>query len=134
LSARTNQAGIESLSTIVEPYDYRVKVIETSGCLHLKTACSYLGRQTILVNRHWIDVRKLAEFDLPEFDLVDVPEVEPWGANTLTIAGVVLIADGFPRTRALLEERGFTTNTVDISEFQKAEAGLTCLSLIFQIQ
>src|SRR5262245_12038349 len=127
LSARTNLEGVEQLRAIVEPYGYRVKAIETHGCLHLKTACSYLGRQSALVNRHWINLQKLAEFDL-----IDVHEDEPWAANTLTIGDTVLTPSGFPKTRALIEERGFKTQAVDISELQKAEAGLTCLSLIFK--
>ena len=127
LSARTNREGISQLREIVEPHGYRVETIETTGCLHLKTGCAYLGHQTILANRNWIDVQPLAGFDL-----IDVPEDEPWAANTLTIGGAVLTPVGFPKTHALIEERGFKTRTIDISELRKAEAGLTCLSLIFK--
>jgi len=127
LSARTNLAGIEQLRAIVEPYGYEIKIVETPGCLHLKTACTYLGNQTMLVNRRWINVQKLAGFEL-----VDAPDEEPWAANTLTIGAEVLMADGFPQTRALLEARGFDVLTIDISELQKAEAGVTCLSVIFR--
>jgi len=127
LSARTNREGVLQLREIVEPHGYRVETIETAGCLHLKTGCAYLGRQTILANRNWINVQPLAGFDL-----INVPEDEPWAANTLTIGDTVLTPSGFPRTRALIEERGFKTQVVDISELRKAEAGLTCLSLIFK--
>jgi dimethylargininase len=127
LSARTNNEGSLQLREIVEPYGYRIKTIETAGCLHLKTGCAYLGRQTILANRNWIDVQPLAGFDL-----IDVPEDEPCAANTLTIGDTVLTPSGFPKTRELIEERRFKTLMIDISELQKAEAGLTCLSLIFE--
>src|SRR5262249_34309175 len=127
LSARTNLAGAEQLREIAAPYGYRVEPIETPGCLHLKTACTYLGRQTMLVNRRWLGVQKLAEFHL-----IDVHEDEPWAANTLPIGDTVLMANGFPRTRALLEEHGFDVGTIAIGELQKAEAGVTCLSLIFK--
>lgn len=127
LSARTNREGLSQLREIVEPYNYRVETIETAGCLHLKTGCAYLGHQTILANRNWIDVQTLAGFDL-----IDVPEDEPWAANTLTIGDTVMTPSSFPKTRGLIEERGFKTLMVDISELQKAEAGLTCLSLIFE--
>jgi dimethylargininase len=126
LSARTNGTGVAQLRAIVEPYGYEVRAVETPGCLHLKTACSHLGRRTMLVNRRWIDTH-----DLAGFELIDVPEAEPWAANVLSIGDAVLMAEGSPRTRALLERHGFSTQTVDISEFQKAEAGLTCLSLLF---
>lgn len=127
LSARTNRAGVDQLRAIVEPRGYRVEPVEISGCLHLKTACTYLGRRTILANRRWINIEPLAEFAL-----IDVHEDETWAANTLTIGGTTLMADCFPRTRALLEGRGFKVRTVDISELRKAEAGLTCSSLVFE--
>ncbi|MGE0126914.1 MAG: dimethylarginine dimethylaminohydrolase family protein [Blastocatellales bacterium] len=126
LSARTNQAGIDQLRAIVEPLGYNVEPVEISGCLHLKTACTYLGRRTILANRQWINVGRLAEFGL-----IDVHEDELWAANTLAIGDTVLMAEGAPRTRALLEKRGFKVRTIDNSELRKAEAGLTCSSLIF---
>jgi dimethylargininase len=69
---------------------------------------------------------------LAEFTLIDIPEDEPWAANSLTIGETVLAPDGFPRTQALLEDRGFKTRTIDISELRKAEAGLTCLSIILE--
>jgi dimethylargininase len=50
----------------------------------------------------------------------------------LTIGDTVLTPNSFPKTRELVEERGFKTLMIDISELQKAEAGLTCLSLIFE--
>ncbi|HKQ91537.1 MAG TPA: arginine deiminase-related protein [Blastocatellia bacterium] len=127
LSGRTNREGASQLRKIVEPYGYRIETIKTAGCLHLKTGCVYLGHQTILANRNWINVQQLAGFDL-----IDVPEDEPGAANTLTIGDTVMAPGGFPKTRGLIEERGFKTQMIEISELQKAEAGLTCLSLIFE--
>jgi len=127
LSGRTNREGVSQLRKIVEPHNYRVETIETAGCLHLKTGCVYLGHQTILANRNWVNVPLLAGFDL-----IDVPDDEPCAANTLTIGDTVITPGGFPKTRGLIEARGFKTLTIDISELQKAEAGLTCLSLIFE--
>jgi dimethylargininase len=127
LSGRTNREGLSQLRKIVEPHNYRVETIETAGCLHLKTGCAYLGRQTILANRNWINVQSLAGFDL-----LDVPDDEPCAANILTIGDTVMTPVGFPKTRELIEERGFKTLMIDISELQKAEAGLTCLSIIFE--
>ena len=64
LSARTNPAGIEQFRAIVKPCGYEVRAVEVTGCLHLKTACTYLCARTMLVNRRWINIQKLAEFDL----------------------------------------------------------------------
>jgi len=126
LSQRTNMAGAAQLAEILRPYRYQVQPITVSGCLHLKSACSYIGDNTILVNRSWIEWERLSGFEL-----LDVPEDEPAAANALLLNDIVIIPALFPNTRTLLEERGFDIRTVDISELQKAEAGVTCCSLIF---
>lgn len=129
LSQRTNQEGIAQLSDILRPYGYRVEPIEVKGCLHLKSACSHLGQDSVLVNRLLIDVGRLHGFKL-----IDVAEGEDAAANALLINDVVIMPASFPRTRALLEGRGFQVRTLDLSELQKAEAGVTCTSLIFNCE
>ncbi len=126
-SRRTNRAGIEALRELLDPYGYRLIPIAVTGCLHLKTACSFIGRQTFLVNRAWIEISALRDVDL-----IDVHPQEPWAANALLIGDVVLFPAAFWRTRRRLEARGFHVRPVDISEFQKAEGGLTCLSIILE--
>jgi dimethylargininase len=101
-----------------------VQPVAVRGCLHLKSACSYVGHDTVLVNRSWIEPPS-------GFELLDVPEEEPAAANALLLNDVVIMPASFPRTRVLLEERGFRVRTIDVSELQKAEAGVTCTSLIF---
>ena len=81
----------------------------------------------MLVNPSWIDAERLHGFEL-----IDVPDEEPAAANALLVKDVVIIPASFPKTRALLEERGFRVETIDLSELQKAEAGVTCTSLIFK--
>lgn len=127
ISARTNRAGTGQLREIVEPLGYGVQTVEVKGCLHLKTGCSYLGRGTVLANSAWVDTSQLKDLTL-----ISVPPAEPWAANTLTIGDTTLVAKCFPQTRRLLEEQGFRVRAVDMSELQKAEGGLTCLSIIFE--
>src|SRR5438094_1828888 len=126
LSQRTNREGIAQLRGVLGAVDYQVQPVEVRGCLHLKSACSYIGNDTVLINRSWIDAEQLRGFQL-----LDVPDEEPAAANALLIKDVVIIPASFPKTRALLEERGFRVQTIDLSELQKAEAGVTCGSLIF---
>ena len=126
LSQRTNSEGISQLRAILRAFDYEVQPIELRGCLHLKSACAYIGHDTILLNRSWIDAERFRGFQL-----LDVPDEEPAAANALLIKDVVVIPASFPKTRALLEQRGFRVRTIDVSELQKAEAGVTCCSLIF---
>ena len=126
LSQRTNRKACSQLSDLLGGYDYQVQSVEVRGCLHLKSACCYIGSDTMLVNRSWIDTERLRGFEL-----IDVPDEEPAAANALVVEDVVIIPASFPKTRALLEERGFRVRTIDLSELQKAEAGVTCTSLIF---
>jgi dimethylargininase len=93
----------------------------------LKTAVCSLGDATLLANREWF------EADLfRNFEIIDVPPDEPCAANVLRIGETVLIPSSFPKTRERLEHSGFKVLQIDISELQKAEAGLTCSSLIFE--
>ena len=126
LSQRTNREGYLQLSELLRRYKYEVCPVAMRDCLHLKSGCSYVGDDTILVNRSWVDVEPFHRFRL-----VDVPDEEPGGANALLINDVVIIADSFPKTYALFESRGFDVRAIDLSELQKAEAGVTCCSLIF---
>ncbi len=128
LSRRTNQAAIDRLNELLREHDYTVKGVPVRRCLHLKSACSYIGQRTILINRSWIDAGPFAEFEM-----LDVSEEEPAAGNALLLNGVVILPASFPQTRTLLEERGFRVRTVDLSELQKAEAGVTCTSLIFDV-
>jgi dimethylargininase len=125
-SGRTNREGIRQLSEILAPYDYQVRPVEVKGCLHLSTGCSYLGRDLMLVNSAWIDTSAFQYFKL-----LEVPDTEPWAANTIVVGDVVLVPSIFERTRALIEAQGFEVLTTDISELQKAEGALTCMSLMF---
>lgn len=125
-SVRTNEAGRAQLRQIISPFDYEVRAVKVHGCLHLKTGCSYLGRGVMLANSAWVDAAQFADFEL-----LEVPQAEPWAANALVINETVLLPEGFPQTRALIERRGFHVETIDVSELMKAEAGLTCMSIIF---
>jgi dimethylargininase len=127
VSARSNAEGIAQLAEIVRPFGYNVKAVEVRGCLHLKSGCTYLGAGTVLANRNWIDVA-----GLEGFTIVDVARDEPWAANVLTLDDAALMPDCFPDTAAIVESLGWKVRAVDISELRKAEAGITCSSLIFK--
>jgi dimethylargininase len=127
LSGRTNHAGIAQLAAIAEPHGYTVTPVEVRGCLHLKSGACWLGRDTILANREWIDPAPFARYRI-----LDV--VEPWAADVLPLGPAVLMPAGFPQTQAILEAADFAVRPVDVSELQKAEAGVTCMSLIFEAE
>jgi len=126
LSRRTNEAGIAQLSNLVAPFGYEVIALPVRGCLHLKSACCYLGDNTILANRAWIDATLLEGFRI-----LEVSPEESRGANILRVGNSLIYPDAFPRTRELLEKSGFRVRTVDASELAKAEGGVTCTSILF---
>src|SRR5207249_4501224 len=64
LSSRTNAAGAAQLASELRPYGYSVRTVEVRHCLHLKSACCYLGNGTILANRSWIDTAPLRELEI----------------------------------------------------------------------
>lgn len=126
-STRTNEDGIRAVTSITRRFGYRVVAVRMRGCLHLKSGCTALPDGRLLVNRDWIDIR-----DLAEFDLVDVPSDESWGGDVAIANDTVIAARAFPKTTAILEREGFVVRGVDVSEFAKAEGGVTCMSVIFR--
>ncbi len=126
LTRRSNAEGIRQLAAILSPHSYQVIAVPVTGCLHLKSAVTHLGRNTLLANRSWFDNTPLAGHEW-----IDVDPAEPHAANALALASTVIFPASFPRTRARIEARGFHVTPLDISELQKAESGLTCSSLLF---
>ena len=128
LTARTNEEGIRQLRTIVAPYGYEVITVPVTGCLHLKSAVTHLGKNVLLANRVWFDAAPLAGYEW-----IDVDPSEPHAGNALALNGSVLFPASFPLTLARIEAKGFRVLPIDIAELQKAESGLTCSSLIFDV-
>ncbi len=128
LSSRTNAAGVKALEAIVRRYGYEVVPVPVRQCLHLKTACTALPDRSLLVNPAWVDARALREFEW-----VPIPEEEPWAANTALVGKAVWVAAGLVRTTDLIRQRGFEVQTIDLSEFAKAEGGVTCLSILLRL-
>jgi len=124
-SGRTNAAGVAALATIARRHDYAISRVAVRGCLHFKTACTALPDGRLLVNPAWIGTAALAGFEL-----VPVPEDEPWGANVALVGDKVLLSAAHIQTAQLIEKLRFTLRPIEISEFAKAEGGVTCLSLL----
>jgi dimethylargininase len=124
-SSRTTSEGIDALGELAAPLGYEVSAIPVAGALHLKTAVTALDDQTLLINPDWVEA---AAF--PGFETLTIDPREPFSANTLTVGGTLIVQAEAPRTAERLACAGWSPTAVAISEFAKAEAGLTCLSLI----
>jgi len=127
LSSRTNAEGSAALTAIAAPLGYAVVPVEVPGALHLKTCVTALDDETCLVNRAWLDVSPFSRFRL-----VDVAPGEPWAANVLRLEHDLVMNAAYPATAEIVRDLGYRVHEVDISEFAKAEAGLTCMSLLFR--
>ena len=128
LTTRSNAGGIAQLSQILAPYGYEVLVVPVRGCLHLKSAVTSLGENTLLANRSWFESSLFRGYEW-----LDVDPAEPQAGNALALGGTIIFPSSFERTRSRMESRGFQVTPLDISELQKAESGLTCSSLIFAV-
>ena len=127
LSSRTNRAGVDALGTVIHRYGYTMVLVPLRHCLHLKTACTALPDQSLLINPAWIDVRAVRGFEL-----IPVAEREPWAANVALVGTSVWVAANHAETRGVIRERGFEVHAIHLSEFAKAEGGVTCLSILFR--
>jgi dimethylargininase len=125
-SARSNESGIEQLRAVVWPYGYSVTEVPVQGCLHLKSAVTQVGPETILVNPAWVDGRLFGAARV-----IEVDPAEPYAANGLLVGSTVIYPASFPATRARLEAAGIAVYVIDVSELQKAEGAVTCCSVIF---
>lgn len=123
LSSRTNQDGADALERLLQSFGYEVAVIPVAGALHLKTAATALPDGRRLVNPDWIDASRLGSAAC-----LSVDPREPFAANSLWVGQRGLVCA--PRTAESLKREGFEVELVDISEFAKAEGGLTCLSVL----
>jgi len=126
ITERSNPEGIRQLAVIAEHYGYDLTAVPVTGCLHLKSAVTYLGRNTLLGNRAWFQWNRFEDFEW-----VDVDPAEPHAGNALAIGESIVFPGSYPKTRARIEAKGFHVESLDISELQKAESGLTCSSLLF---
>lgn len=127
LSTRTNEDGARQLARHIEPFGYGVELIQMAGCLHLKSAATAIDADHVLCNPDWIDPRAFHRVEIIEID-----RSEPHAANVLRLGHTILCAASHERTAAGLRGRGYRVCTVDVSELAKAEAGVTCCSLIIE--
>jgi dimethylargininase len=125
LSRRTNAAAIDQLTQLLEPYEYEVIPVSVYGALHLKSACSWLGGDTVLANPDWLDAAPFAGMEI-----VPIDASEAWGAIVLHFDDHIVMPAGFPQTARLLADRGLEVHVIDLSELRKAEGGPTCLSIL----
>jgi dimethylargininase len=128
LSSRTNREAVRQLRAALQHLGYEVLEAGFTGCLHLKSAVTRIDEDTVLLNPAWVDDSLFAGYRQ-----LSVDPREPQAANALPVGGRVIHPGHFPRTRARLEAEGFVVAPVALTELAKAEAGVTCCSLLLNV-
>ncbi|MBS7637465.1 amidinotransferase [Candidatus Bathyarchaeota archaeon] len=123
VTERTNMEGVAQMRDWLE---VPVDIIVDPRIVHLKSYVTYLGDDVMIATRPY--ARHPA---LEGFRVLVVPDEEAYAANTLTIGETVLMPEGCPRSHEIVREAGFDVIPLSMTEFEKCEGALTCLSLIF---
>jgi dimethylargininase len=124
-SERTNDAGRAALQRLAGPRGFRVVTVPIRGVLHLKSAASALDEGTVLFHPGAFDPAAFCGLRL-----VPVEGDDPEAANVVRLPnGRVLVAAHLPQSAAAAAAAGFAPVACDVSEFARADGGLTCLSV-----
>src|ERR1700741_3658770 len=129
LSERTNEAGVQQLTQLLSPFGYTCSMVDIrneTSLLHLKSGLAYLGDYRLVVTE---PLARRAEF--VGYDHVVVNDVEAYAANCVRVNDYVLVAADYPVFTEKLRALGYQTITLEMSEFEKMDGGLSCLSLRF---
>jgi dimethylargininase len=127
VSHRTNEEGARQLAAYLASVGFTSEVVDVRGIrsiLHLKSGVSYVEDNTVVV------IEEMAEM-FPGYERIVVARDEKYAANCVRVNDRVLVAAGYPRLVGELRKRGFDPRELDMSEFQKMDGGLSCLSLRF---
>lgn len=129
LSERTNAEGARQLASHLVGEGYTTSTVEvrgTPGILHLKSGIAALDDRTLVVIDEWA---RRPEFQ--GYELVTVSPRERYAANAVAVNDRVLVAAGRPAFERALRDRGLDPLPLEMSEFEKMDGGLSCLSLRF---
>jgi dimethylargininase len=129
ISGRTNVEGARQLSTILAEFGFMpvsIDIRANNRLLHLKSGLAYLGENRMLV------VNSLASHEmLRGYEIIHVPAGEEYAGNCVRVNDHILFAAGFPVLEQELARLGNSLLTLEMSEFQKMDGGISCLSLRF---
>ena len=158
ISERTNEGGAQQLVELLAPFGYTSSLVDitksgtgvrgprrgspagvldppvthaqdaraTRHTLHLKTGLAYPDDSRLVVTEA---LAACEEFR--GYDLVRVNDGEEYAANCIRVNDHVLVASGFPVLERNLQALGYQTIALEMSEFQKMDGGLSCLSIRF---
>ncbi|GKV70477.1 dimethylargininase [Sporosarcina sp. NCCP-2716] len=126
ISDRTNEEGARQLKEILESEGYEAEIIPLEKFFHLKTGIAYVGDNKLVVAGEFTDHPAFSTYDK-----IVIEDQDEYSANCIHVNDYVIIPEGYPETKRKLNEAGRQTIELDMSEVQKQDGGLSCLSLRF---
>lgn len=123
ITQRTNLDGIAQLE---EWLRVPVSTIFDSGIMHLKSYITYLGRGIVIATEKYSHHPALEGLHI-----LIPPKGEEYAADTLAVGDTVLMAEGHEEAHRLVRDAGFDVIPMDVSEIEKCDGALTCLSILF---
>ena len=129
-SSRTNKKGVEFISSVCHERGFDTFVIEIpTSTLHLSTICSSPAPKLIITAEgHLVP----EQFDGLDAKIVWIPNKESYAANTIGFEdGSIIISDGYPETRKIIDDLGFSITTIDMEHIRSADGSLTCLRIFY---
>ncbi len=124
LSQRTGTEAVEALQSLTPK---PVIPVPVKTGLHLKTSVSFLGNKVLVIRPGCVEADCFKKFEW-----IEVDKDEAYAANCLAVGDSVILPAGFPKLEQRIGQQGFRTLPVAMTEFQKADGGITCLSLLFE--
>ena len=126
ISERTNHQGAGQLGRILTDYGKTHTIMAVGAGLHFKSSVNYAGKNTVIVTQEFSEHEALKAYDK-----IVIDAEESYAANTLWVNDHLLVPKGFPNTKTQIEALGLPIIELDVSEMQKMDGGLTCLSIRF---
>ena len=126
LSERTNMEGATQLTTILADAGHTSETVKLPGGLHLKSSVNYVGKNTLLITKSLVDHPAFSNYQK-----ILIDDDEAYAANTLWVNDTLIMPKGYPKTHARIARMGMKIILLDVSEVQKMDGGLTCMSLRF---
>ena len=126
ISERTNETGADQLISILTKYGMSGSKVKLNDVLHLKTGLAYLENNNLVITGEF-----LHHEEFKKFNQIRIDNKESYAANCIWINDTVIIPAGFPKSKKAISQAGYKIFEVDVSEFQKLDGGLSCLSLRF---
>jgi dimethylargininase len=126
ISGISNRTNFEGIAQMQEWLDVPVSTIFDPTIMHLKSYVTYLGKGIMIATEKYANHPALEGFNI-----LIPPTEDEYAADTLSLGNTVLMAKGYATAQTMVREADFEVISMDVSEIQKCDGALTCLSILF---